>query len=130
MRKSLLGGMMIAALLATGGMAFADDMMPAGIGQTAKGDTLIDAHGMTLYVFDKDSGGKSVCNDKCAVNWPPLMAQSGAAATGDYSVVTRDDGSMQWAYKGRPLYTWIKDQKPGDVTGDGVANNTWHVAQP
>ena len=45
-------------------------------------------------------------------------------------IVTRDDGSKQWAYKGRPLYHWVKDAKPGDMTGDGFLNNSWHVAKP
>lgn len=50
------------------------------------------------------------------------MAKAGERGHGDYSVVTRDDGSTQWAYKGRPLYTWVKDTKPGDTSGDGVKN--------
>jgi predicted lipoprotein with Yx(FWY)xxD motif len=90
-----------------------------------------DSKDMTLYTFDKDATpGKSVCNDKCASNWPPLMVADGATASGDWSVVTRDDGKKQWAYKGKPLYTWIKDTKPGDKTGEGAAGNTWHVAKP
>ena len=96
---------------------------------TPKGKTFVDAKGMTLYVFDRDTAGKSACNGQCAANWPPLTAASGAAATGDWTVVTRDDGAKQWAYKGKPLYTWAKDAKAGDVTGDGV-NNVWHIAQP
>ena len=85
---------------------------------------------MTLYTFDRDATGKSNCNGQCAVNWPPLGADGGSQPVGNWSVVTRDDGSKQWAYKGQPLYTWVKDQKPGDTTGNGVNNNTWHVAQP
>jgi predicted lipoprotein with Yx(FWY)xxD motif len=50
-------------------------------------------------------------------------------ASGDYSVVTRDDGSKQWAYRGKPLYFWSKDAKPGDTTGDGV-KGVWRVARP
>jgi predicted lipoprotein with Yx(FWY)xxD motif len=88
----------------------------------------VDAKGMTLYTFDKDSGGKSACNGPCAANWPPLMAGADAKASGDWSVVTRDDGTKQWAYKGKPLYTWVKDTKPGDMTGDKV-NNVWHTAK-
>ena len=53
----------------------------------------------------------------------------GDVASGDYSIITRDDGKKQWALKGRPLYFWAKDQKPGDKTGDGV-NQVWHVARP
>lgn len=97
----------------------------------AAGATLTAPDGMTLYVFDKDpeGAGKSVCNGQCAVNWPPLAAPAGAHAAGGYSVVVRDDGSRQWAYKGKPLYRWVKDTKPGDTTGDGV-NGVWHVARP
>lgn len=85
--------------------------------------------GMTLYVFDKDAGGKSVCNGPCATNWPPLMAMDTDKANGDYTVVTRDDGKKQWAIKGKPLYYWAKDSKPGDKTGDGVLGK-WHSAKP
>ncbi len=90
---------------------------------------LVDGKGMTLYVFDKDGGGKSACNGPCAANWPPLMAGGYASASGDWTVIVREDGSKQWAYKGKPLYTWSKDAKPGDKTGDGFLNNAWHVAK-
>ncbi len=101
--------------------------MPA---KTADG-MLTNNAGMTLYTFDRDAAGngKSVCNGQCASNWPPLMAKDSDKASGDYSIVTRDDGAKQWAYKGKPLYQWVKDQKPGDKTGDGV-NNVWHIAKP
>ncbi len=87
--------------------------------------------GMTLYTFDKDTmgSGKSVCNGPCATNWPPLMAGDMDKAQGDYSVITRDDGKKQWALKGKPLYYWAKDSKPGDKTGDGMLN-VWHTAKP
>jgi len=84
--------------------------------------------GATLYTYDKDAvgSGKSACNGPCATNWPPLSAQASDAASGDFSVVTRDDGSRQWAYKGAPLYTFAKDAKPGDTTGDGKGG-VWHL---
>jgi len=92
---------------------------------------LTDPAGMTLYVFDKDvpGSGKSACNGECAQKWPPLTAAPTDKPSGDYTMITRDDGSMQWTYKGKPLYRWSKDQKPGDTTGDGV-NNVWHAAKP
>ena len=90
---------------------------------------LTNATGMTLYTFDKDADGKSACNGACAANWPPLAAGSDAKASADWTIVTRDDGGKQWAYKGKPVYLWGKDQKAGDKTGDGV-NNVWHVAKP
>jgi predicted lipoprotein with Yx(FWY)xxD motif len=92
------------------------------------GGILTNNAGMTLYTFDKDAGGKSACNGPCATNWPPLMASGGAKASGDWSIITRDDGGKQWAYKGKPLYLWAKDKKPGDKTGDGV-NGVWHIVK-
>ena len=91
---------------------------------------LTTAPGMTLYTFDKDvaGSGKSACVDQCAKNWPPLIAGDMTMPMGDWSVVTRNDGTRQWAYKGKPLYTWIKDTKPGDRTGDGF-NNAWRIAR-
>jgi predicted lipoprotein with Yx(FWY)xxD motif len=89
---------------------------------------LTNSAGMTLYTFDKDAGGKSACNGPCAANWPPLMAGADAKPYGDWTIVTRDDGGKQWAYEGKPLYLWAKDQKPGDKTGDGF-NGVWHVAK-
>ena len=92
---------------------------------------LVGANGMSLYTFDRDpvGAGKSVCNGPCATNWPPLKAGASDKARGDYSVITRDDGQLQWAFKGKPLYHWAKDSKPGDRTGDGF-NQVWHVARP
>ena len=102
--------------------------MDASPAKTMDG-VLVGANGMTLYTFDRDvaGSGKSVCNGPCATNWPPLMASKAPGA--DYSVITRDDGKKQWAMKGKPLYYWVKDMKPGDKTGDGF-NKVWQVAKP
>lgn len=115
----------VAALIAVTG---------AAVAQTApakyEDGVLVGQNGMTLYTFDKDpaGAGKSVCNGPCVGNWPPLAAASGAQPSGDYAVITRDDGAKQWAFKGKPLYYWVKDQKPGDKTGDGF-NNVWHAVK-
>ncbi|MDI1273964.1 hypothetical protein [Polaromonas sp.] len=92
---------------------------------------LVGPNGMTLYTFDRDvtGSGKSVCNGPCATNWPPLMAAETDKASGDYTIITRDDGKKQWAMKGKPLYYWVKDTKAGDKTGDGV-QNVWHIVKP
>ena len=100
------------------------------VADTPKGKVLADAKGMTLYTFDKDSGGKSACNGPCAENWPPLMAADDAKPTADMTIVVRDDGKKMWAYKGKPLYNWKNDKAPGDTTGDGFANGAWHMAKP
>jgi predicted lipoprotein with Yx(FWY)xxD motif len=127
MHRSFL--LAIAAITTVASAVFAQ-MAPTKTGDSAKGKVLTDDKGLTLYVFDKDSGGNSACNGPCAVNWPPLAAVASAMPMGDYSIITRDDGSKQWAYKGHPLYTWKDDKKPGDITGDGRLNGAWHIAQP
>ncbi len=113
-------------LVLAAGLAFAGKM-PA----TAEGGALVGPSGMTLYTFDKDAAGSgaSACVGDCAKNWPPLAAAAGAKPEGDFSLVKRDDGSHQWAYKGKPLYYWAKDTKAGDRTGDGV-KGVWHLAKP
>ena len=122
LRLSLLGS--VAALAACASLT------PSTAPATAVDGVLVGPQKMTLYTFDKDTTpGRSVCNGPCATNWPPLAASADANAQGDWSVITRDDGSRQWAFRGKPLYHWVKDQKPGDKTGDGV-NNVWHVARP
>ena len=106
-------------------------MGPAAAPAKTMDGVLTNSAGMTLYTFDKDAtgSGKSVCNGPCATNWPPLMAGADSKASGDYTIITRDDGGKQWAYKGKPLYLWVKDAKPGDKTGDGF-NNAWRIARP
>lgn len=92
---------------------------------------LVGPNDMTLYTFDKDTAGagQSACNGQCATNWPPFVASSDEKASGDYTLITRGDGKMQWAVKGKPLYFWHKDAKPGDKTGDGFMK-MWHTATP
>lgn len=119
----------VVAVSAFAVVAFAQ-MPPTKIGDSAKGKVLTDDKGMTLYDFDKDSTGKSACNGPCTTNWPPLKAAADAKSEGDYTVITREDGSKQWAFKGKPLYTWKNDHKPGDISGDGYLNGAWHIAKP
>lgn len=90
---------------------------------------LVGTNNMTLYTFDGDvaKSGKSVCNGDCAINWPPLLVDVNATSYGDYSIITRDDGKKQFAYKGKPLYSFFMDKKPGDRTGDNYSNGAWHV---
>ena len=92
---------------------------------------LVDAQNRTVYTFDKDAAdsGKSACNGQCATAWPPVMADGGAKAEGNYSIVTREDGMKQWAYKGKPLYLFTKDAAAGDKKGDGF-KDMWHVVKP
>jgi predicted lipoprotein with Yx(FWY)xxD motif len=127
MLKSISFSVLAAVVLAAGTALAAE---PAAMAPTAKGGMFVSAKGMTLYTFDKDTAGKSMCNGQCAVNWPPLFVADDARGAGDWTVVVRDDGLKQWAYKGKPVYTWVKDTKPGDTTGDGFNNGVWHIAKP
>lgn len=88
---------------------------------------LVDSKGMTVYTYDQDTAnsGKSACTGPCAVNWPPVQTADALPAA-PYSTVARDDGTKQLAYKGKPLYTFVKDKKAGDKSGDKV-KDVWHV---
>jgi predicted lipoprotein with Yx(FWY)xxD motif len=89
-------------------------------------DLLASKDGKTLYVFDKDSAGKSNCNGGCAAAWPPFAVANPALAGGDFSIIQRDDGTSQWAYKSKPLYFFAGDTKAGDANGD-KQGGVWHV---
>jgi predicted lipoprotein with Yx(FWY)xxD motif len=116
------------------GLCFESDFLPRHVrrlgADAEKGKTFVDAKGMTLYTFDKDTGGKSMCNGPCAENWPPLMASDDAKPDANMTILARDDGKKMWAYKGKPLYTFKKDTAAGDINGDGFLNGAWHLAKP
>lgn len=91
------------------------------------GDALVSTGGMSLYTFDKDSPDKSACSGQCAQLWPPVTVAKAPAGKG-WSAVKRDDGSMQLAYDGKPLYLYRGDRKPGDRNGDNF-KGVWHLAK-
>jgi len=99
----------------------------AGV-QAGNDKILTDTSGMTLYTFDKDSDNTSVCYDSCATNWPPYIASDEATTKAGWGVIERKDGAKQWTYNNQPLYTWVGDNKAGDMTGDGVGG-VWHTAK-
>lgn len=127
--RAFLAGATALALLAA--PALAADYLGGAVKSVDIGGKMVltDADGMTLYTFDRDTNGdgKSVCNDDCAAKWPPLFAETGATPEGDFTLVTRDDGTTMWAYKGWPLYYWYEDMAAGDIKGDGVGG-VWHLA--
>jgi predicted lipoprotein with Yx(FWY)xxD motif len=101
------------------------------------GSILVDAEGQTLYIFQKDSGGKSSCSGSCAKVWPPEVttsspkAGSGASAS-KLGTVKRSDGTMQVTYAGHPLYTYTADTSAGQVNGNGINSygGIWNAVQP
>jgi len=91
------------------------------------GSVLTTANGMTVYVYDRDAPGRSNCYDQCAAYWPPAYAPGGAVPSGGLTLIRRADGQTQWATaNGMPLYTYVNDHAPGDVTGNNV-DGQWHV---
>jgi predicted lipoprotein with Yx(FWY)xxD motif len=121
------------ALFAFGALAWADDPSPPlkSASAGALGAILVGPNGMTLYTFvtDKDDG-KSTCTGSCARKWPPLgPAANAPAPKAPLGTITRDDGSRQYTWKGKPLYYYSEDKKPGDTTGHEVGRS-WFVVQP
>ena len=128
-----LSSLICAAALACGvavAQAQASLETPATVAtfETAMGVHFTTKAGHTLYVYDSDEKpSQSTCVAGCAKNWPPLSADDAAKPDGDWSVFSRPDGSRQWAYKGRPVYTFAADPQPGATLGDGI-QNVWHIA--
>lgn len=90
---------------------------------------MVDENGMTLYTFDKDTAGSaSACTGGCATAWPADMASSSDKPSGDWTLVPAD-GGKQWAYKGKRVYRFTKDTKPGEANGDNF-RDVWHVIKP
>jgi predicted lipoprotein with Yx(FWY)xxD motif len=108
-----------------------------GVANGSLGKMLVDSQGRTLYLFQKDSGGKSACFGACATAWPPLSA-SGKPTVGSglnaslIGTTPRSDGKPQVTYNGHPLYTFVMDQSPGDVNGQGVNafGASWFTVNP
>ena len=105
--------------------------------RTGLGKILVDSRGRTLYLFKKDTGGKSSCSGSCAVNWPPLLATgrptagSGIKAS-KLGTTRRSNGKTQVVYNRHPLYRFIGDEKPGNTNGEGLTafGARWFVVSP
>ena len=126
MRKAILAAVLPLMLLAGCSSVSLSGPPPAMM----KDGMLVNSKGLTLYTFDRDvaNSGKSLCNDKCAVAWPALTATASDRPVGEYTIIKRDDGRLQWAYRGKPLYSWPEDQEPGDKYGDGYLK-VWHIVK-
>jgi predicted lipoprotein with Yx(FWY)xxD motif len=112
-----------AVILAAGGPS----PHAAALVKTASTKLLVNAQGMTLYVFAPDKPNKSVCYGQCAAFWPPALVAKGTKVpatmpgiTGKFGVAMRTGGAQQLTFDGAPLYRFVKDKKPGDMTGQGV----------
>jgi predicted lipoprotein with Yx(FWY)xxD motif len=145
--KSRLIATAVAAVLGSCGLVAG--IAPAQVAHTAAakaklqvhkgklGSYIVDAKGMTLYLFEKDKGGKSSCSGACAKAWPPYTtsgtASAGTGVTASKIASTRrQDGSTQVTYGGHPLYHFVKDTKPGQTAGQGATafGASWYVVAP
>jgi len=119
--------------LAFAGAAYADHHAVKVSEKDGIGKYLTDAKGMTLYVFKKDSPGKSACTGPCVENWPVYYREKVAAPAGvkaeDFGTISRTDGKKQTTYKGWPLYYFVGDKAPGDTAGQGI-KDIWYAATP
>ncbi len=96
-----------------------------GVSNSSLGSILVNSNGRSLYLFKADVGTQSTCTGACATAWPPLLATGKpTAGTGltasKLGTITRSDGRRQITYNGHPLYLYVGDKKPGEVTGQGV----------
>ena len=120
-------------VLTLGATALADHHTVKVAKNDKLGSYLTDAKGMTLYLFKKDSPGKSACAGDCVAKWPLYFREnvgvSGNLKAGDFGTITREDGQKQTTYKGLPLYYFAADKAPGDTNGQGV-RDIWYVVAP
>jgi len=105
--------------------------------KTALGKVLVDGRGHTLYLFEKDKKGMSLCSGTCAAYWPPILSpakpRAGAGVRASLLGRTRRaDGRRQVTYAGHPLYTFVGDTKAGQTTGEGLMDfgAAWDAIAP
>lgn len=100
---------------------------------TGKAAFVNPGNDFTLYFLDVDTPTGSACTGGCLSEWPVLKPSHGATAQGNFTIVTRSDGTgKQWAYRGHPLYNFAGDSGPDQANGNGLAfdGGHWHVARP
>ncbi len=94
------------------------------------GNVLTDLKGMTLYTYSKDTSGISTCSGICIKNWPAYTAPSNKETLpANLTIIKRTDGTFQYAWKGMPLYYYIKDKVSADALGDNIGG-IWFVVKP
>jgi predicted lipoprotein with Yx(FWY)xxD motif len=132
--KYMVATMVVVAFLA-GGIALAGDTTPVKVAtKDGIGSYLAcDVSGGTLYMFKKDTPGKSACEGECLAKWPLYYVEKVEVKDGldakNFGTITRADGKKQTTYKGMPLYFFAGDKNPGDTNGQGV-KDVWFVVKP
>ena len=132
----LTGPLALAGLVSLGSSFGAQARTTAALVKTTPARMLVDARGMTLYVFAPDKKNQSVCYGSCAQFWPPVIVPTGttvpttmAGITGKFGATKRTNGKRQLTFDGAPLYTFVRDKKPGQMTGQGldIAGGYWWI---
>lgn len=124
-----------AAAVAQAAPAARTTVTPLKIAKSATlGRILINKHGMTVYIYKPDHKNASVCTGQCAKYWPPLLVKKSVHLSkgnlpGTLHTIVRSNGARQVTYNGWPLYLYVGDKKPGEVTGQGV-QGVWYAATP
>jgi predicted lipoprotein with Yx(FWY)xxD motif len=134
-RVGVVAGMAVIALAVTGcGGSYGGGSSPAkansgtasvDVANSNLGKILVDGSGRTLYLFEADKGTSSKCDGACASVWPPLttngkpQAQAGISAA-KLGTTKRNDGKVEVTYAGHPLYYYVSDTKPGQLSGEGL----------
>jgi predicted lipoprotein with Yx(FWY)xxD motif len=127
-----------AALIVTAGLAAAaTSATSVGVSQSKFGRILVDGHGRSLYLFDRDSNRKSSCYGGCAGEWPPLIVSGKPHATSGIKAALlgrtkRRDGRWQVTFRGHPLYTFAGDAAKGQTNGEGLDDfgGWWYLVSP
>jgi predicted lipoprotein with Yx(FWY)xxD motif len=127
--RNLMFAAAFAMALSTGAMSAQAQIKAMPSGLKMSGPVIVDDSGKPIYTFDNDTmKGMSHCTGGCATAWPPVKADDKAKAVGDFTIINRDDGSKQWAYKDKPLYTFAKDTAGQPAMGEG-AGKPWKLAK-
>ncbi len=131
LNKITLAGVIFAGAVLSSGVAMASSNGNDLVHSRALGGQvfMMNEQHMSLYFFDKDEANVSNCYDECAINWPPALLDADAELGENYTLFERNDGAMQIAFKGQPLYRFIGDANIGDINGDGK-NGVWRLAKP
>jgi predicted lipoprotein with Yx(FWY)xxD motif len=107
-----------------------------GVATTSLGPVLVNSKGFTVYMLTADSPGHSTCSSMCLQYWQPVPGPAGSSSAKGISAALATtkatNGASMVTAAGWPLYTFVKDQAPGDVTGEGVKSfgGTWHAVTP
>jgi predicted lipoprotein with Yx(FWY)xxD motif len=102
------------------------------VASTSLGRVVVDDQGMTVYMLTADHGGTSTCSASCLTYWPPVTASKGSGVTATVGSTATTTGGTTATVGGWPVYTFIQDQKPGDVNGEGTTTfgGTWYAVSP